>query len=213
MSAAPTPIAGVSILETMRLEGGRVVRQDLHLARAAASAEALGHGWNAGAIRHALAETAAAHRTGAWRVRLLVAGSGQPVVECVAFAPNGDRVWRVALAAAPVDSSDRFLRHKTTRREIYNRARASRPDVDDVLLWNERGEITESSIANVVVEIGGTRLTPPLACGLLPGVFRATLVDAGEVEERVLSKHDVATASGLWLINSLREWIPASLVR
>jgi branched-subunit amino acid aminotransferase/4-amino-4-deoxychorismate lyase len=213
MSAAPIPTEGVSILETMRLEDGRIVRQERHLARAAATATAIGHGWKEASIHAALAETVAAHRTGAWRVRLLVAGSGEPAVECVPFTPNGERVWRVVLAPEPVNSRDGSLRHKTTQREMYNRARASRPDADDVLLWNERGEITESSIANVVAEIGGVKVTPPLECGLLPGIFRATLVEAGEVHERALSKADVAAAERVWLINSLREWIPASLVR
>jgi branched-subunit amino acid aminotransferase/4-amino-4-deoxychorismate lyase len=212
MSTAATA-AGVSVLETMRLERGAIVRQERHLARAAATAAALGHGWKDAAIHAALADTVVAHRTGVWRVRLLVSGSGDPAVECVAFTPDRERVWRVALAADAVDSRDGFLRHKTTRREIYNRARASRPDVDEVLLWNERDEITEASIANVVAEIGGAKVTPPIDCGLLPGVFRATLVESGEVREGVLSKASVATAEGLWLINSLREWIPAALVR
>jgi para-aminobenzoate synthetase/4-amino-4-deoxychorismate lyase len=111
-----------------------------------------------------------------------------------------------------VASGDWLLRHKTTNREVYNRARAARPDTDDVLLVNERGEITESTIANVVAEIDGVRVTPPVACGLLPGVFRAALLESGEVRERVLSRSDLAVAPRLWLINSLREWIPATLV-
>jgi para-aminobenzoate synthetase/4-amino-4-deoxychorismate lyase len=84
--------------------------------------------------------------------------------------------------------------------------------VDDVLLWNERGEITESTIANVVADIGGERVTPPLACGLLPGVFRGALLEAGEIQERVIAKGDLVAAPRLWLINSLREWVPAALV-
>ena len=77
---------------------------------------------------------------------------------------------RVALARTPVDPCDPFLCHKTTRRDVYTRAQAARPDVDDVILWNTRGEITEATIANVVVEIGGERWTPPRTCGLLPGI-------------------------------------------
>ena len=82
-----------------------------------------------------------------------------------------------------------------------------------MLLWNERGEITESTIANVVAELDGVGVTPPVECGLLPGVFRAALLEAGELQERVITKADLALASRLWLINSLREWMPASLVQ
>jgi len=123
-----------------------------------------------------------------------------------------DRVWRVALAPEPVDSRDEFLRHKTTNRDVYTRARATRPDADDVVLWNERGEITESTIANVVAELDGTWYTPPLACGLLPGVFRADVLEADMVRERVITKDELRRAARIWLINSLREWIPATLI-
>ena len=139
-------------------------------------------------IAAAIDAAAAAHPAGAWRLRLLVSVSGDPVVECGPFTHERDRVWRVAIGGEPVASGDWFLRHKTTNREVYNRARAARPDTDDVLLVNERGEITESTIANVVAEIDGVRVTPPVECGLLPGVFRAALLEAGEVQERVISR-------------------------
>jgi para-aminobenzoate synthetase/4-amino-4-deoxychorismate lyase len=213
MSPQAHAVPDVSLIETMRLEQGRVVRRDAHLARAQASAQALGMPWKDTAVAAALDAAVAGHAAGVWRVRLLVSASGDPAVECGAFTHERDRVWRVAIAAEPVASNDWSLRHKTTNREVYNRARAGRPDTDDVLLVNERGEITESTIANVVAEIDGVRATPPLPCGLLPGVFRAALIGAGEIRERVLSASDLATASRLWLINSLREWIPAALVK
>jgi len=203
---------GFSLLETMRLEHGRVVRRDRHLARAAAAASTLGFAWNAAGTGAALDAAEAAHPDGVWRTRLLVAQSGEATVECAPLVHDASRVWRVALASEPVASGDPALRVKTTRREIYERAKAARPDLDDVLLWNERGEITESTIANIVAEIAGARITPPLACGLLPGIFRATLIDAGEIEERAITRDELTRATRLWLINSLREWIEAVLV-
>ena len=213
MSTERTAVPDVSLIETMRLEAGRVVRLDGHLSRAQASAQALGTLWKAVPIAAAIDATAAAHPAGTWRLRLLVSVSGDPVVECGPFTHERDRVWRAAIASEPVASGDWFLRHKTTNREVYNRARTARPDTDDVLLVNERGEITESTIANVVVEIDGVRVTPPIECGLLPGVFRAALLAAGDVQERVITEADVAVASRLWLINSLREWVSAVLVK
>ena len=203
---------GFSLLETMRLEQGRVVRRDRHLARAAAAASTLGFAWNAAGTGAALDAAEAAHPDGVWRTRLLVAQSGEATVECAPLVHDASRAWRVAPASEPVASGDPALRVKTTRREVYERARAERPDLDDVLLWNERGEITESTIANIVAEIAGARITPPLACGLLPGIFRATLIDAGEIEERAITRDELTRATRLWLINSLREWIEAVLV-
>ena len=80
-----------------------------------------------------------------------------------------------------------------------------------MILWNERGEITESTIANVVVELDGQRYTPPIACGLLGGTFRADLIERRLVHERVVSKEDLLAAMHVWLINSVRGWLEAQL--
>ena len=122
--------------------------------------------------------------------------------------------WRrdEKVASARVDSGDPFLANKTTQREVYDAARRAHPGMEDVLLINERGEVTEATLANVVAEIGGVRYTPPLTCGLLGGTFRGELLEAGLIQERVLMPIDIARASRLWLINSVREWIDVVLV-
>ena len=200
-----------SLLETMRLQDGHVVRLDRHIARMAASAAWFGYRWNEAAVREAVVRVVSAHPRGSWRLRLLVPAGGSPAVECTPYGAD-PRAWRVRFASTPVDAEDPFIRNKTTRRETYDAARREHPDVDDVLLWNGREEVTESTIANVVVEVDGARYTPPAACGLLPGVFRAELLDRGVVRERVLTKEAVALAPRLWLINSVREWVDAVLV-
>lgn len=200
-----------SLLETMRLDEGAIVRFERHLSRLAGSARHFGYEYDEARIRSAVAETARAHPNGQWRLRLLVARDGTPTIECTPYTRDG-RVWRVTFATEPVDSRDPFLANKTTNRTVYNTARHARPDVDDVILSNERGEITEATLANLVVEIDGGRYTPPLACGLLEGTFRSELLAAGKIQERLLTRADVTKASRLWLINSVREWIDAELV-
>jgi para-aminobenzoate synthetase / 4-amino-4-deoxychorismate lyase len=200
-----------SLLETMRLEEGTIVRLERHLSRLAGSAGRFGYAYDEARIRSAVAETVRAHPRGQWRVRLLVARDGAPTIECEPYAADG-RVWRVTFAPAPVDSGDPFLANKTTNRAVYDTARQARPDADDVILSNERGEITEATVANIVVEIDGVRYTPPLASGLLGGTFRSELLASGQIQERVLTRADVTKGSRLWLINSVREWIDAVLI-
>jgi len=118
---------------------------------------------------------------------------------------------RVALAAQPIDSNDPFLYHKTTRRPAYEAARAARPGYDDVLVWNERGELTESTIANIVVEKDGALVTPPVTCGLLPGTFRAWLLEQNVIRERVIRLEEIKDGQTMYLINSVRKWIDAVL--
>jgi para-aminobenzoate synthetase/4-amino-4-deoxychorismate lyase len=110
-----------------------------------------------------------------------------------------------------VDRADPFLIHKTTWRATYESARRERPDRDDVLLWNETGELTESTIANLVLELDGRRVTPPVASGLLSGILRTELVERGELVERILNTGDLARAPRVWLVNSLRGFVEATV--
>ena len=201
-----------SLLETMRLDEGRIPRLDRHLSRMAASARHFGYAWDESAVRAAVAAAQHDHPHGCWRLRLLVDRLGTPTAECTPHTGDSNRVWRVAFAREPIDERDPFLFNKTTRRAVYENARHAQPDVDDVILWNRRGEVTEATIANVVAEIDGARYTPPIECGLLGGMFRAELLEAGTIAHRVISRDEFSAAPRIWLINSLRGWLEARLV-
>ena len=96
-------------------------------------------------------------------------------------------------------------------RGVYETAKRSCPNCDDVILFNERGEVTESTIANVVVQIGGRKITPPVSCGLLAGTFRQYLLEHGEIEEEIVLFDTLRSADKIFLINSVRKWIPSQL--
>lgn len=119
---------------------------------------------------------------------------------------------RIGLAVEPIQSDNVYLYHKTTNREMYAEAFASRPDCDDVILWNERGEVTEASSSNIVVEIAGMLWTPPVSCGLLAGTFREVLIENGAVQEKVILKDELSLADAIFLINSVRCWRSAEFV-
>jgi branched-subunit amino acid aminotransferase/4-amino-4-deoxychorismate lyase len=138
------------------------------------------------------------------RVRLLVDLLGRVRVEAAKRASHGG-VVRVGLAPRSVDRHSPFLRHKTTRREVYEEAVRSRPDVDDVLLFNDRGEITESTVANLAVSgPGGMLVTPRIDCGLLPGVEREALLGEGRLREGTVRVADLVVGQRLFLLNSVR---------
>lgn len=201
------------LLETMRLETGTVLRLERHLRRMRDSARYFGFAWEEPRVRAAVEAEAAARTDGVWRLRLTVSSSGEPVTTCTEHADVDRGPWRVAFANAPIDDADPFLFNKTTSRHAYEVARRGRPDVDDVLLWNGRREATESTIANLVVEIHGERWTPARECGLLGGTLREELIETGAIRERVITRGEVMRAERLWLINSVRGWIEAIAVR
>ncbi|OPZ83499.1 MAG: hypothetical protein BWY76_02244 [bacterium ADurb.Bin429] len=147
-----------------------------------------------------------------YRVRLLVSADGAIEIQATPLPKVDKRPWRVALAPEPIDPADPFLYHKTTHRAVYETAHATHPDADDVLLWNPRGELTEATIANLAVRIEDRWLTPPIACGLLPGVMRAHLLRHGVLTEAVITRDMLAAAEEIALINSVRGWLPAELL-
>ena len=122
-------------------------------------------------------------------------------------------VLAVCIDDRPVDSRDPFLFHKTTNRSLYERARSRAPaSCDEVILWNASGEVTEAATANVVVEDDGSRVTPPVDCGLLAGTFRAEILAKGEVTEAVVTLDTLRKARQIWLINSVHGWREARLM-
>ncbi|WP_242471920.1 aminotransferase class IV [Blastococcus sp. TML/C7B] len=102
--------------------------------------------------------------------------------------------------------------HKTTRRGVYTERAARWPAADDVVLTSSRGEVTETTIANLAVRLDGCWFTPPVEAGCLPGVERGRLVEAGVLRERRLTPADLASAEELAVVSSLRGWRPAVLL-
>jgi para-aminobenzoate synthetase/4-amino-4-deoxychorismate lyase len=136
-------------------------------------------------------------------VRILLGGSGQFQSEAKDFQSQ-EKIFKVRLAEQPINSKDVFLFHKTTRRKMYPPV----PDgFDDLLLWSENDELTEFTIGNLVVELGGELFTPPISCGLLAGTFRSHLLEIGKIKERVIHKDELSKCSKVFLVNSVRKWV------
>ncbi len=208
-----------SLLESILWEakGGYFLLPD-HLARLSASAIYFGIPLNLDGVQQALTAFAARLRANS-QVRLTVdqAGGWEITAEPLPKQARHKPV-RLGLCPAPINSSDIFLYHKTTQRTLYTVVRAVRPDCDDVLLWNERGEVTETTTANVVLALDGELVTPPVNCGLLAGVLRASILRGDtptpgdkRVQERILTLADLERCQAIYLINSVRRWRHASM--
>lgn len=201
-----------SLLETLLwTPGDEYFLLDYHLRRLADSAIYFNYPARIEQIRSRLFQQAKNFAGRPQRVRLLVGSDGSADIQATQLTEEPARPVRIKLAKEPVNSADIFLYHKTTHRQVYEDALRACPVCDDVLLWNERGELTESCIANVVVEIGGERLTPPVASGLLAGTFRAWALDRGEIREQVIPVDDLPRCENIYLINSVRKWRDAVL--
>jgi para-aminobenzoate synthetase / 4-amino-4-deoxychorismate lyase len=187
-------------------EGTGYFLLERHLERLARSAAYFAFPLEPGAVRKALAKIATP-LAGRHKVRLLLSRQGEIVCEAAPIgAESGETELTAAFAGRTVDSADPFLYHKTTCRGLYAEEAALRPDCADVLFVNERGEVTEGAVSNIVARIGGELVTPPLASGLLPGVFREELLATGVIRERVIRREELEMAEEVHLVNSVRKW-------
>jgi len=185
---------------------------DEHLGRMQASADYFDFQFDQKVIRESLACLDDRLPLQRHRIRLLLQRDGKIHSTETPISPDPDiPQQRVVMAREPINIDTPFIYHKTTRREEYERALSVAENGDDVLLWNEDGFITETSIANVVVNIDGKRYTPPVECGLLAGTYRQRLLRSGDVTERKVHMSEITLTTELTLINSVRGEYPAKL--
>lgn len=203
------------LIETMRWEQGRIALLSGHLQRLAASSKALGYACDALAVQAQIEQ----HCTEldaqqVFRVRLLLGPDGHCQITTAPLPPTPEPV-HIVLAPEPLVADLPWLAHKTTHRPWYAPAQtwlAQHPDVFDVIVSNLQDELCEGSRSNIYMQNDrGLWLTPPLSCGLLPGVQRQALLDAGRVHEARLSPAELRAAPALRVSNALRGWLDARL--
>jgi len=231
-TSAPGPASGdtsfgqpdkLFLIETM-LWNGSYPLLELHLDRLTDSAEYFGFACERETVRAVLQEHARQFPDRSPRkVRLLLNADGesQMTSEVLPQVDGSHRIGRVSISPHRTDPADPMLYHKTTHRPLYAPAyeQGVRDGFDDVLFLNVRGEVTEGAISNVFVEKDGRWSTPPIACGLLAGVYRrhllATRPEIAErgpqrqvfvagVQERVLTLDDLRAADAVYLTNAVR---------
>ena len=178
---------------------------ELHLRRMHASAGYFDFNFDRNSVEAALLSRVEDLVDEPHRIRLLLQQNGQfRISDSIVTPGRAGTETRVTLSTEPVDKNSPFLYHKTTRRDVYDEAVRAVPNGNDVLLWNSDRFITETSIANVIVEFGGEWYTPPVECGLLPGTYREWLLGKGEIKERKIHLDELSTQQELILINSVR---------
>ncbi|AOH83705.1 aminobenzoate synthetase [Sphingomonas panacis] len=201
-----TPGPGFDLIETMTFDPLTGVAQlERHLARLQASAAAFAFGFDRHSVRNEL-QAATFRLREPRRLRLLLAKSGAIAIEVTPLPPASAGPVAVAVVPLPVDRHDFRLRHKTTDRGFYDRARAE-SGAFEVVFADPSGALTEGSFTSLFVARGGVLVTPPLARGLLPGVLRETLIAEGKAIEGELTAADLT--DGFFIGNALRGLIPA----
>ena len=203
------------LFETMRRDSNkRIFLEKLHLDRLKDSAEFYNFKFHHEKINYKLQDYLKNLESESEKIiRLFLAKDGEIRLTSSAYKEqNKDKSHYISLAMRPVNSEDRSLYHKTTNRSVYENAIGENPDCDDILLWNEAGNITESTISNVIFKKDSEYYTPPVSCGLLSGTYRAHLISQGHLKERIIPKAEINLYSEIYLINSVRGKYPVKLI-
>lgn len=229
------PDPGFTLFETLRLDlppdvlKGTLPLVEIyphvrrHIDRLSQSAHQLGFAWDQDAFERSLwqVKTEIRHKQGAsdavrsFRVRVDLAHGGALQTNWAPLPPLVERVGLI-WAKSRLQRDNPLLRHKTSARRVYDIAieDAMAQQAFDAIFCNEQGEVCEGARSNLFVREGKRLLTPPVRCGLLPGVLRAALIDSGEASEAILSVADIKAASRegrLRVGNALRGLVPAYL--
>ncbi len=202
---------GFALIETMLwMPGKGVAHRARHMARLRRSARALGI-----APQGVDAALDSITGDGPLRLRLTVDTVGQATVTATVFQPlDPGAGWRVAIHPQWLDPADPWLRHKSTQRALYDKARADLPSgIDEWIFLNTGGALCEGAITNLYIDTGDTLLTPPRACGLLPGIGREVLIAEGRARPMRLTPQDIKDARAFYVGNALRGLIRAELVQ
>lgn len=197
------------LLESLGLKDGSFILLEQHFERLQASASYFNFKLQLEDLRQSLKACAHKHPLGHWKVRLLASKEGTFDIK-VESVKTITKKLPIALAKSPIHD-DLFLYHKTTNRGIYDIHKIQDDGIFDTLLWNAEGELTEFTIGNLVIELNGKYYTPPTSAGLLAGTYRANLLNKSHISEHSLTIDDLKNSSAVWLINSVREWVPVYL--
>jgi para-aminobenzoate synthetase / 4-amino-4-deoxychorismate lyase len=193
---------------------------DDHLQRLASSADYFLYRCDIDFIRVRLRDESRSFARGPTRVRLTLAKDGEIWISSQPCAPpglrrlpdppflSGAKLPRIEISPLVIPSTSPWIFHKTTRREVYNSElqRVRGKGLLDCCFFNERSELTEGCVTNIILYRHGAFVTPALQCGLLAGILRQHLLADGRIslQEEILTEDDLRHAEAVFICNSVR---------
>lgn len=225
--------SGWGIFSTIKISGGALFAFERHWARMHKDADLLRvpFPWTPAELERQLMKLVEANQEREATLRVLVVRNGgtmwggpdvQGDADLVAFtAPRSQ--WgasaRLGIVPNARHAESLFAGAKTTSWAMnlvwYEEAHLR--GQDEVVLLNERGEVSECTSANIFATFGDHAVTPPLSAGCLPGITRELLLEAVrvpgiQVSERTLSLEDLERADSVFITSTTRDLLAVSAV-
>jgi len=201
-------LLGDGAFESLRTYSGRAFALERHLDRLEQTLNELKIAAPTRAqLFQGVEETIAANPASPFgRLRITVLGDGNWMVTHIEYKPEA-RFLKLCLSPIKRYSLDLTCGIKTISYQASAVAlrEAARGGFDDAIFVNERGEVMESALANLLYLKDGQWFTPDLNSGCLPGVMRALLIENFGVIQKPLLGEELESVDGLALTSSVRE--------
>lgn len=191
------------LVETMKVQNGFIFDFHQHLQRLKKTADYFGFTFDESLWEYT------PHKDGI--LRILLDKKAKSSITFLPLIPHSNNY--ITIHSNPIDNRNDFLYHKTTHRPHYQASmeKVAQGLIFDEIFFNQKGELTEGTRSNLVLEIDGKLLTPPSFCGLLEGIYRQNLLDKNMCEEQILTLQDIKRASKIYCINSVRQMIEVQI--
>lgn len=205
---------GLGAFETIAVEYGKPVWADRHLRRLAEALTFLGIDRTGGEINDALEAALENPRLQQGRYALKLTISEQNILTAIRPNPydrqTAESGFVTAFSSVRRNETSPLVCRKTLNYGdcILEKRRAAAQGIDEPVFLNTRGEITEGAVSNVFFVREGSIITPPVSCGLLPGIAREVLMERYEIREEILRPEDAAACEEMFLTNSLMGVVP-----
>ncbi len=195
---------GSGTFETVKTVAGQPWALSRHMRRALNTARRIDHPFpGEELIRRAVAETIASNQFAIGRLRILFGDDGSL---CVTHQKYEDLTKHAVLGIRDhaVASNGIVEKRYPYDRNLQLLKEAQKAGFDDFLLINSQGYVSETSIANLVVQINASWVTPPLSDGVLPGVMRALLIERNGVVVRRINADELPLITNGFVVSSLK---------
>jgi para-aminobenzoate synthetase/4-amino-4-deoxychorismate lyase len=205
-------VTDFKLYEQIKLNNGFTALEKYHLQRLQSSSNYFDYPFSISKIRQALKLEKNRYPNGEHVMNLYLDKYGEITSHTMTYEkPVINKLLTTVVASSPINSENKMIYHKTTDRTIYNNYTQEKSNCYDVLLWNEEGQLTQFTTGNIVVRKNGELLTPPVAAGIIPGVFREYLLDTEQIREANLEISELQSYEKIWLINNILGWVKLSL--
>ncbi|MBA3053052.1 MAG: aminodeoxychorismate synthase component I [Candidatus Omnitrophica bacterium] len=200
------------LIETMLFDD-ELKNLPAHLSRLRSSAGYFGFCFDERKIRSALSRKTRTLSRGRWKIRALLAADGNLSLSS-SKAVEAAGALKLAFSSKTVDSSDRFLYHKTSQRALFDAEleKSREKGFFDAVFVNEKGLLTQGAVTNIYAEKRGVIYTPPVSCGLLKGTIRQSLLTLGKVREKNMTPADLRKADAVYVSNAVIGFRKAQLL-